>query len=100
MPAGPRWSVPMEPLSHIRVLDLTRARSGPTCVRQLSEMGAQVVKVEMPGEDDDSGGGGDGSDFQNLHPDKGPIAINRKADAGREIILRMARTYDVLVENF
>ena len=58
----------MEPLSHIRVIDLTRARSGPTCIRQLSEMGAQVVKVERPGEDDDSVGGRYGSDFQNLHP--------------------------------
>src|SRR6266511_1717614 len=90
----------MEPLSQIRVIDLTRARSGPTCVRQLSEMGAQVVKVEMPGEDDDSVGGRYGSDFQNLHPNKRSITINMKTDAGREIIFRMARTYDVLVENF
>ncbi|MGE3270924.1 MAG: CaiB/BaiF CoA transferase family protein [Chloroflexota bacterium] len=90
----------MEPLSHIRVIDLTRARSGPTCIRQLSEMGAQVIKVEMPGEDDDSVGGRSGSDFQNLHPNKRSITINMKEPAGREIILRMARNADVLVENF
>jgi crotonobetainyl-CoA:carnitine CoA-transferase CaiB-like acyl-CoA transferase len=90
----------MEPLSHIRVIDLTRARSGPTCVRQLSEMGAQVIKVEMPGEEDDSVGGRHGSDFQNLHPNKRSIAVNMKTDEGREIIYRMARNADVLVENF
>jgi formyl-CoA transferase len=90
----------MEPLSHIRVIDLTRARSGPTCVRQLSEMGAQVIKVEMPGEEDDSVGGRHGSDFQNLHPNKRSIAVNMKTDEGREIIYRMARVSDVLVENF
>jgi len=90
----------MEPLSHIRVLDLTRARSGPTCVRQLSEMGAQVIKVEMPGEDDDSVGGRHGSDFQNLHPNKRSITVDMKQPEGREIILRLARNADVLVENF
>jgi formyl-CoA transferase len=90
----------MEPLSHIRVLDLTRARSGPTCIRQLSEMGAQVIKVEMPGEDDDSVGGRDGSDFQNLHPNKRSITVDMKSPEGKEIILRLARNSDVLVENF
>jgi formyl-CoA transferase len=90
----------MEPLSHIRVLDLTRARSGPTCIRQLSEMGAQVVKVEMPGEEDDSVGGRHGSDFQNLHPNKRSITVDMKTEAGKEIIFRLARVSDVLVENF
>jgi crotonobetainyl-CoA:carnitine CoA-transferase CaiB-like acyl-CoA transferase len=90
----------MEPLSHIRVLDLTRARSGPTCVRQLSEMGAQVIKVEMPGEDDDSVGGRNGSDFQNLHPNKRSITVDMKTPEGKEIIYRLARVSDVLVENF
>jgi crotonobetainyl-CoA:carnitine CoA-transferase CaiB-like acyl-CoA transferase len=90
----------MEPLSHIRVLDLTRARSGPTCIRQLSEMGAQVIKVEMPGEDDDSVGGRNGSDFQNLHPNKRSITVDMKTEAGKEIIFRLARVSDVLVENF
>lgn len=90
----------MEPLFNIRVLDLTRARAGPTCVRQLSEMGAQVIKVEMPGEDDDSVGGRHGSDFQNLHPNKRSITVDMKQPAGREIILRLVRRSDVLVENF
>jgi len=90
----------MEPLSHIRVLDLTRARSGPTCIRQLSEMGAQVIKVELPGEDDDSVGGRSGSDFQNLHPNKRSITVDMKTPEGKEIIFRLARNADVLVENF
>jgi len=90
----------MEPLSHIRVLDLTRARSGPTCIRQLSEMGAQVIKVELPGEDDDSVGGRSGSDFQNLHPNKRSITVDMKTPEGKEIIFRLARNSDVLVENF
>src|SRR5215212_11007227 len=104
MTAGPRrppiGSVPMEPLSHIRILDLTRARSGPTCIRQLSEMGAQVIKVEMPGEEDDSVGGRHNFDFQNLHPNKRSIEVDMKTEGGKEIIFRLARVSDVLVENF
>jgi len=63
-------------------------------------MGAQVIKVEMPGEEDDSVGGRSGSDFQNLHPNKRSIAVNMKTDEGREIVYRLARVSDVLVENF
>ena len=88
------------PLSHIRVVDLCRARSGPTCVRQLSEMGAQVIKVEMPGDEDDDVGGRHGFDFQNLHPNKRSITLNLKTDQGREVLLRLVRDADVLTENF
>jgi len=88
------------PLSHISVIDLTRARAGPTCVRQLSEMGARVIKVEIPGDEDDDTGGRDGSDFQNLHPNKRSLTLNLKSEQGREVLLRMVRTSDVLVENY
>ena len=59
-------------LGGLRVLDLTRARSGPTCVRQLADWGADVVKVEAPDLDQPGGLGGsrDGADFQNLHRNK------------------------------
>ena len=88
------------PLSHIRVVDLCRARAGPTCVRQLSEMGAQVVKVEAPGEEDDDVGGRHGSDFQNLHPNKRSITINLKTEGGKEVLRRLVRQADVLAENY
>ena len=57
-------------LSHVKVLDLTRVRAGPTAVRQLADWGARVVKIEMPaGLDEGEGPGGprDSSDFQNVH---------------------------------
>ena len=88
------------PLSHIQVIDLCRARAGPTCVRQLSEMGAQVIKVEMPGEEDDDVGGRHGTDFQNLHPNKRSISLNLKTEAGKEVLRRMVQRADVLAENF
>ena len=70
------------PLSHIRVVDLCRARTGPTCIRQLSEFGAQVIKVELPEEQDDDVGGRHGFDFQNLHPNKRGLTLNLKSEAG------------------
>src|SRR5436189_4691837 len=91
----------MEPLSHIRVLDLTRARSGPTCVRQLSEMGAQVIKIEAANAvEDDGTGERHGFDFQNIHPNKRSLTLNLKHPDGHAVLLRLVTDADVVVENF
>lgn len=87
-------------LEHIRVIDLTRARSGPTAVRQLSEMGARVIKVETTVAEEDGTGDRHGFDFQNLHPNKRSLTLNLKDPEGREILLRLVRDADVVVENF
>jgi formyl-CoA transferase len=87
-------------LSHIKVIDLCRARSGPTCVRQLSEMGAQVIKVEALVSDDDGTGVRHGFDFQNVHPNKRSMTLNLKHPEGRGVLLRMVEDADVVVENF
>ena len=91
---------PDRALSHIKVIDLCRARSGPTCVRQLSEMGAQVIKVEALVSDDDGTGVRHGFDFQNVHPNKRSITLNLKHPEGRDILMRMVPDADVVVENF
>ena len=94
---------PALPLSGITVLDLTRARSGPTCVRQLADWGADAVKIEPPLA---SGVGGTvvgqrhGYDFQNLHRNKRSLTLNLRTDEAREIFLRLARDADVVVENY
>jgi crotonobetainyl-CoA:carnitine CoA-transferase CaiB-like acyl-CoA transferase len=89
-------------LAGIRVLDLTRVRAGPTCVRQLADWGADVVKIEAPGVDSPGGLGGDrgGPDFQNLHRNKRSAVIDLKASAGREVFLRLVDRADVVVENY
>ena len=86
------------PLDHIRVIDLTRARSGPTCVRQLADMGAQVIKVEQP--DDEEGVSRHNSDFQNLHRNKRSLVLNLKDPRGLAILKQLAVKADVLVENY
>ena len=91
------------PLAHIRVLDLTRARAGPTAVRQLADWGADVVKIEAPpGADARSvvSGSRRGFDFQNLHRNKRSMTLNLKAGRGRGIFLEMAKGADVVVENY
>jgi crotonobetainyl-CoA:carnitine CoA-transferase CaiB-like acyl-CoA transferase len=89
-------------LSRFAVLDLTRVRAGPTCVRQLADWGADVIKIEMSSADPDSGPGGPraGSDFQNLHRNKRSMTLNLKAGQGREIFLRLVERADVVVENY
>ena len=90
-----------EALSHLRVIDLTRVRAGPTCVKQFADWGADVIKVEMPGVGADEGFGPRvGSDFQNLHRNKRAITINLKEKRGVEILRRLVRTADIVVENF
>ncbi|MGH3278314.1 MAG: CaiB/BaiF CoA transferase family protein [Trebonia sp.] len=87
------------PLGDIRVIDLTVARAGPTCVRQLADWGADVIRVEPPGEGDSLGGDRHGSDFQQLHRNKRSLSLNLKSPAGREVLMRLAGTADVLIEN-
>jgi len=90
-------------LAHLRIVDLTRVRAGPTCVRQFADFGADVIKVESPpGVDpnDDMGGPRDGPDFQNLHRNKRAMTLNLKVAEGREILYQLVRTADVVVENF
>lgn len=90
-------------LKRFRVLDLSRVRAGPTCVRQLADFGADVIKIESPpGVDPNAGMGGprDGPDFQNLHRNKRSMTLNLKAPAGREIFMKLVSGADVVVENF
>lgn len=90
-----------EALSHIRVLDLTRVRAGPTCVKQFADWGADVIKVEMPSVAADEGfGPRSGSDFQNLQRNKRSITINLKDARGVDALKRLVRTADILVENY
>src|SRR5690349_15302957 len=90
------------PLSRFKVIDLTLARAGPSCVRTLADWGADVIRVEPPPEESDAGelvGRRDGSDFQNLHRNKRAITLNLKTEEGREILMRLAEQADVVVEN-
>jgi crotonobetainyl-CoA:carnitine CoA-transferase CaiB-like acyl-CoA transferase len=86
-------------LSKLRILDLTRVRAGPTCVRQFADFGADVIKIEntLP---EDMGGPRDGPDFQNLHRNKRSITLDLKSPPGKEIFMRLVKTADVVVENY
>jgi crotonobetainyl-CoA:carnitine CoA-transferase CaiB-like acyl-CoA transferase len=100
--ATPHAQAARLPLSRFKVIDLTLARAGPSCVRTLADWGADVIRVEPPPGDAEIGelvGRRDGSDFQNLHRNKRAITLNLKTDEGREILMRLAEKADVVVEN-
>ena len=92
------------PLQHLRVLDLTIARAGPTAVRLLADWGAEVIKIEPPPRKDGKGnsvtGGRRGPDEQNLHRNKRSLAINLKKPDGQELFHDLVKQADVIVENF
>src|ERR671937_2853368 len=90
------------PLARFKVLDLTRARAGPTCVRQLVDWGAEAIKIEMPGgrAGDGMGGNRHGFDFQNLHRNKKSITLNLKQPEAAQIFHRLVKDADVVVENY
>ena len=93
------------PLDDIRVIDLTVARAGPTCVRQLADWGADVIRVEPPAGAAGPGAPGvagdtrRGCDFQHLHRNKRSLSLDLKAPGAREVLMRLADTADVLIEN-
>jgi crotonobetainyl-CoA:carnitine CoA-transferase CaiB-like acyl-CoA transferase len=86
-------------LAKLRILDLTRVRAGPTCVRQFADFGADVIKVENTAAED-MGGPRDGPDFQNLHRNKRSMTLDLKSPQGKEVFMRLVKTADVVVENY
>jgi formyl-CoA transferase len=88
-------------LARFKILDLTRVRAGPTCVRQFADHGAQVIKVEAPDADKAQlGGPRHGADFQNLHRNKRSITLDLKQPEAVAILKELVAWADVLVENF
>lgn len=90
-------------LSRFTVLDLTRVRSGPTCVRQLADWGARVIKIETPPhleKGEGPGGPRENADFQNLHRNKRSITLDLKSPEGLAAFKRLVAKADVVVENF
>src|SRR5688572_10348069 len=90
-------------LSRLRILDLSRVRAGPTCVRQFADFGADVIKIESPpGVDPNEGMGGPrhGPDMQNLHRNKRSMTLNLKLPQSREVLSRLVKSADVVVENY
>jgi crotonobetainyl-CoA:carnitine CoA-transferase CaiB-like acyl-CoA transferase len=90
------------PLARYSVLDLTRARAGPTCVRQLVDWGARAIKIEMPGgrSGDGMGGNRHGFDFQNLHRGKQALTLNLREPEGVVVFKKLVKAADVVVENY
>src|SRR5690242_19585266 len=92
---------PSLPLNGFTVIDLTAHRAGPTAVRQLADWGADVIKIEAPGEHTDATGSRrDGPDFQNLHRNKRSLTLDLKSPEGKKIFFQLVEKADVVVENF
>jgi formyl-CoA transferase len=95
-----------QPLDGIRILDFTHVQSGPTCTQLLAWMGADVIKVERPGVGDATRNqlvdveGADSLYFTMLNHNKRSLTLNSKNESGREILERLVKKCDVLVENF
>lgn len=87
----------------LRVIDLAQVRSGPTCVKQFADYGADVVRIESPPSSARAElmtGPRDGADMQNLHRNKRLLTLDLKSPRGREVLHRLVRTADVVVENY
>jgi crotonobetainyl-CoA:carnitine CoA-transferase CaiB-like acyl-CoA transferase len=98
--------IDQQPLRGVRVLDLTRVLAGPFCTMNLADLGAEVIKVEMPGRGDDSRSfaplmpSGDSAYFYSVNRGKRSVTIDLRADDGAAIFVELAAKSDVVVENF
>jgi len=95
------------PLAGVRVLDVSQVMAGPYACMLLADLGADVIKIEPPGGGDQTRGamgfkmkGPDSMGFLNMNRNKRSVALNLKTDAGREVLLRMAKDADILIENY
>jgi len=95
----------LQPLNGVRVLDLSRVLAGPWCASLLNDLGAEVIKIEMPGSGDDSRSftphiGGESSYFMQLNHGKKSVTLDLKTAQGLAILKQLVDSADVLVENF
>ena len=101
------------PLSHIRVVDLSRVLAGPWCGQNLADLGAEVIKIERPGTGDDSRAFGppwlkdqagrdtkESAYFASANRGKKSVTVNLSSPEGQEIVRNLARRCDVLIENY
>ncbi len=92
-------------LEGIRVIDLTRVLAGPYCTLLLGDMGAEIIKIEVPGHGDDSRKyppfiGTESAYFMNLNRNKKSLTLNLKTAEGKNVFLDLVKHSDVLIENF
>jgi crotonobetainyl-CoA:carnitine CoA-transferase CaiB-like acyl-CoA transferase len=95
--------MPSAALARLRVLDLSRVRAGPTCVRIFADFGADVIKIESPpgfDPNENMSGPRHGYDMQNLHRNKRSLTLNLKTAEGKAILLKLIESADLLIENF
>jgi CoA:oxalate CoA-transferase len=98
--------IEQKPLRGIRVIDLTRVLAGPFCTMNLADLGAEVIKIEMPGRGDDSRGyaplmpGGDSGYYYSVNRGKKSVTLDLGKPEGSALLLKLAEKSDVVVENF
>jgi CoA:oxalate CoA-transferase len=99
--------IDQKPLRGIRVLDLSRVLAGPFCAMNLADLGADVIKIEVPGRGDDSRGyapripnSTDSGYYYSVNRGKRSVTLDLRKPEGAEILLDLARHCDVMVENF
>ncbi len=102
---GDERKLSVAPLQGVKVLEFGSAITAPMCCMLLSEMGAEVIKIEPPGKGDDSRNwgvkkNGESPYFAHYNKNKKSLAINLKSPKGREVVLKLAEKADVIVENF
>jgi crotonobetainyl-CoA:carnitine CoA-transferase CaiB-like acyl-CoA transferase len=95
------------PLAGVRVLDISQVMAGPYACMLLADLGADVIKIEPPGSGDQTRGsmgfkmkGADSMGFLNMNRNKRSVALNLKSAAGREVVLRLVKDADILIENY
>src|SRR5579863_2556776 len=99
--------IEQRPLAGIRVLDLSRVLAGPFCTMNLADLGAEVIKIEVPGRGDDSRGfapripnSNDSGYYHSINRGKQSITLDLRKAEGAEILLALAKQADIVVENF
>jgi len=103
----PRATESKLPLAGVRVLDVSQVMAGPYACMLLADLGADVIKIEPPGTGDQTRGamgfkmkGADSMGFLNMNRNKRSVTLNLKSEAGRGVLLQLAKDADILIENY